>query len=75
MDQYINIVMATLRGLAAEDWAVAAAVLFCTVFIMRSLRMVRRTLLQESRHGQASGRAGAEDKMVQQAMSGQVAGS
>jgi hypothetical protein len=42
MDQYINIVMATLRGLAAEDWAVAAAVLFCTVFIMRSLRMVRR---------------------------------
>ncbi|MFT6273635.1 MAG: hypothetical protein ACJA0F_002490, partial [Dinoroseobacter sp.] len=43
MDQYINIVMATLHGLAAEDWAVAAAVLFCTVFIMRSLRMVQRT--------------------------------
>ncbi len=42
MDQYLNIATATLRGLAAEDWAVAAAVLFGTVFIMRSLRMMRR---------------------------------
>lgn len=42
MEQYLNIATATLRGLAAEDWAVAAAVLFGTVFIMRSLRMMRR---------------------------------
>lgn len=42
MDALIETVLPLLNGVAAEDWAVAAAVLFATLILMRSLRMMRR---------------------------------